>query len=78
VNDRLTKSRVLALLVGYHSLVSLFSRFFIGLLGYRGGTRLRVPTAQYPIKLSFTSCYPVPVTWIYGEMKTGGVAYNKE
>ena len=56
----LTTSTVLAWLFGYHSLVSLF---LIGLLGYRGGTRSQVPTVHHPIKLSFISCCPVPVTW---------------
>ena len=57
----LTTSRVLAWLVCYHSLVSQFSRFLIGLFGYRGSTRAQLPDVHHPIRLSFTSCYPVPM-----------------
>ena len=44
VSEKLTISRILAWLVGYHSLVSQFSRLLIGLLGYRGATRAQVPS----------------------------------
>ena len=50
MSGRLTTSRILASLVGYHSLVSQFSRFLIGLLDYRGGTRAQVPTVQISIE----------------------------
>ena len=59
----MTTSRVLAWLVGYHCLVSQFSRFLIGLLDYRSGTSAQVPNVHHPIRLSFTFYCPVPVRW---------------
>ena len=52
----MTTSRVLAWLVGYHCLVSQFSRFLIGLLDYRVGTMAQVPKVHHLIRLSFNSC----------------------
>ena len=63
LGERFDQNRMLTWIVGYNSLVSQFSRFPIGLLGYRGGTRAKVPTVHHTIRLSFTSCCRVPVTW---------------
>ena len=59
----LWRSRALASLVGRHRFISQFSKFLIDLLGYCGGTRTQVPAIYHPIRQSFTSCCPVPVTW---------------
>ena len=47
----------------FRSLWSVF-KVFIGLRGYHGSIRAQVRTVHRPIRLSFTSCCPVPVKWI--------------
>ena len=52
LSEKLTTSWVLSYILDYHSLVSLFLKFLIG-LGYRGSTRAQFPTVYHPIRLSF-------------------------